>query len=358
MMKRFLVLLLILLIFTPRAYAAELSREYIDALPDDVRAASETDSGVLSMFTSALDSLGEKVRANIGEYLRGGMRAVILFLLVVLLCGVVDGMHTGVDDAAPNYTPMVGTLAILTIASGDVRSLLGLGTSVIGELSRFSTLLIPTLGAAIAASGHAASAGVWQVGTVFFADILLGAVERLLHPMVYVYIGLCAANTVIENGRLAPLAEAVRSVATWSLKAVLVVFTTYLALTNVISGSTDQLALKAAKAAISGAVPVVGGTISDAAETVLTGARVLKDTVGILGMTAVLSICILPFLQMGVQYILYKAASALARAVGAKSLGGLIDALGCALGLMLAMTAACALMLLISMVVSITVVVT
>ena len=106
--------------------------------------------------------------------------------------------------------------------------------------------------------------------------------------------------------------------------------------------------MKVAKAAVSGAVPVVGGIIAEATETVLAGAGMLKNTIGVFGMLAILAACAYPFLQLGVQYLLYKLSAFLAAAVGAPELCKLIDGLGGAFGLVLGMTGSCALLLLVS----------
>ena len=74
----------------------------------------------------------------------------------------------------------------------------------------------------------------------------------------------------------------------------------------------------------------------------------MKNTIGIFGMLAILAACIYPFLQLGIQYLLYKLTAFLAGAVGAPGLRKLIDGLGGAFGLVLGMTGACALLLLVS----------
>ena len=79
------------------------------------------------------------------------------------------------------------------------------------------------------------------------------------------------------------------------LSAVLLVFVGYLTISGVIAGSSDAVTVKTAKLALSGVVPVVGGILSDAAETVLAGAGVLKSTVGLFGMLVVFGMCVAPF---------------------------------------------------------------
>ncbi|MEG2118968.1 MAG: stage III sporulation protein AE, partial [Pseudoflavonifractor sp.] len=92
------------------------------------------------------------------------------------------------------------------------------------------------------------------------------------------------------------------------------------------------------------------------AETVLAGAGILRNAVGVFGMLTVLGICLAPFLQLGIHYITYKIASALTATVSAGRVSGLIDSIGGAFGLVLGMTGASALLLLICLVSAISVV--
>lgn len=101
------------------------------------------------------------------------------------------------------------------------------------------------------------------------------------------------------------------------------------------------MALKTAKFAVSGAVPVVGGVISDAAETVLSGASLLRGSVGVFGMLCVTAICLVPFLRAGASYLLYKAGAALLSPLCSSSLRALLESIGTGYGLLLGMLSAC-----------------
>jgi len=161
------------------------------------------------------------------------------------------------------------------------------------------------------------------------------------------YATLTAA-AMLPQSRLGFLAEAIKKTVVWILSAVLIVFTVYLSVIRVIAGSADGAAVKVAKAAISGAIPVVGGILSEASETVLAGAGMLKGTIGVFGTLAILAICAYPFVQLAIQYLLYKLAAFAAGLLSAPALCRLVDGLGGAFGLVLGMTGACALLLLIS----------
>jgi stage III sporulation protein AE len=237
---------------------------------------------------------------------------------------------------------------MLTVGTLDM--LVDMGRQTIEDISIFSKALLPTLAAVTAASGAIGTASVHQVATAFFVDMLLQLIRGILLPMVYLYIGVMVAGTVLSDGRLNGVAAALKKVVVWVLSTSLLIFTLYLSVTKVISGTTDGATLKVTKAAISGVVPVVGSILSDAAETVLAGAGILKGTVGVFGMLAVLAICIRPFLQLGIQYLLYKLAAFLAAMAAPSALCKLIDGLGTTFGLVLGMTGACGVLLLVSIV--------
>ena len=70
------------------------------------------------------------------------------------------------------FVPMAGALAVTLAAAGSVRTMMGLGQETVEELNTFSKALLPTLSAAVAASGGILSASVRQVATVFFVDLV------------------------------------------------------------------------------------------------------------------------------------------------------------------------------------------
>ena len=184
--------------------------------------------------------------------------------------------------------------------------------------------------------------------TVFLVDLLLNLISGVLMPLVYLYIGVLTASACMADGRLAVLADGLKKSTVWILTTALLAFTLYLSVAKVISGSVDTAAVRVAKTTISGVIPVVGGIIADASETILAGAGLLKNTIGIFGMLGILCVCALPFLRLGIQYLLYKAVAFLSAVVGVESLQKLIGGLGGAFGLVLGMTGASALLLLVS----------
>ena len=297
--------------------------------------------GLRKLWTAARDYAAQALHQRLS--------GAVVLLGVVLLCSVAESFFAAAEQpAVPQFVPMAGALAITLVAAGDFKRMMGLGVETMEELDVFAKALLPTLSAAVAASGGIASAGAKQVATVYFTNLLLTVIRKLLLPLLYACIAAAAADAMVPGHSLKKIGAGISKAVTWALTASMVVFTGFLTLTGAATGAADAMTVQMTRSAIATAVPVVGSIISEATGTVLAGAGVLKGAIGIFGMLAVLSICLTPFLSMAVQYLLYKLTAFLAGTVTEGPLAGLIDALGTAFGLMLGMTGSCALLLLIS----------
>lgn len=332
------------------ALAAAVPDSVTDALPPETASRLEglDECADHTAWTEGLSRLWEEARQYLGAALREKASGAALLLGVVLLCGVAESFLAAAEQpAVPQVVPVAGALAITLVAAGDFQRMMGLGVETMEELDVFAKALLPTLSAAVAASGGIASASAKQVATVFFTNLLLTVIRRLL-LLLYGCIAAAAADAMVPGHSLKKIGVGISKAVTWALTASMVAFTGFLTLTGAATGAADAMTVQMMRSAISAAVPVVGSIISEATGTVLAGAGVLKGAIGIFGMLAVLSICLTPFLQMVVQYLLYKLAAFLAGTITEGPLAGLIDALGTAFGLMLGMTGSCALLLLIS----------
>ena len=286
---------------------------------------------------------------------RKAVRSGVLLLTVVLLCALAEGLYAGTGaERTVDVVSVAGALAVAAVAAADANTLIGLGREALDHMAVFSKLLLPAVTAAAAAAGSPGGAAARQLATMLFSDVLITLITGLLLPLVYAYIAACVACAAVGNEGLRRAAGALKWVVTAVLTTVLLVFVGYLTVSGVIAGSADAVTVKAAKFTMSSLVPVVGGILSDAAETVLAGAGILKNTVGVFGMLAVLGMCVAPFLQLGIHYLAYKAVSVLSATVSGGRVAGLIDQLSVAFGLVLGMTGSCALLLLISLVSAIT----
>ena len=282
---------LALLLLTLPVRGAELPPEVERALPREAgQLLKDVDHWDVNSFPEGLCAIWNHLRKDVNTVLRRQIRGAVSVLLVAVLCGLVSGFQKGVGDES-RFLPMAGGLAVTALTAGSLDSLMGAGTAVMEQMNTFSKALLPTLAAVSAISGGAVGATLRQIATVFFADLLLGLIHGLLMPMVYLYAGALAAGCCLADKRLTAVAELLKTVCTKLLTAALLAFTLYLTVGGIFAGTVDSARVRVTKTAISGMIPVVGGIIAEASETVLAGAGLLKGAIGVFGLLGVLALC-------------------------------------------------------------------
>lgn len=336
-MKLLLACLIMIALITP-ASALDITAPTVPENGTSYMPSDPTDltQGLLDLLQQALN--------GIVPHLQDAAASCARIIMILLLISILEQF----SDKVKQVAQLVGSTAIGVLLLTGTGTLIQLGSDTVGELSRYGKLLLPVMTAALAAQGGLTSSAALYVGTAVFDTALSSAIANLLVPGIYLFLVLAIGNAALKDDILGKFQSTVKWLITWSLKIILYVFTGYMGITNVISGATDAAALKAAKLTISGAVPVVGGILSDASEAVLVSAALVKNSAGIYGIFAILALCMGPFLKIAAHYLMLKLTHTVCTALGSKSLSSLVGDFSSAMGLLLAMTGSVCLLLLIS----------
>lgn len=338
-MRRIILLFSILFLLASPVGALELEApEAPDSVADIVP--EEADSfaeGLWNVIRAAIDKLDTSLSEAAGSCLA--------IAAAVLLCSLLSEMAPAISGFSLN---LACTVAVAGSILSSSSSLIALGMETAAEISEYGKLLLPVMTSALAAQGGTTASTALYVGTAFFDSLLSTIISKLMIPLLYLFLGLSVGYAALGEDLLAKMRDFVKWAATWILKIVLYSFTGYMTITGAVSGSTDAAAVKAAKITISGAVPVVGGILSDATETVLAGMGVVRSAIGIYGLLTVIALFLSPFLRIGIQYLLLKAVGALCGAFNGRNSGKLLGDFSAAMGLLLAMVSTQTVLLLIS----------
>lgn len=287
-------------------------------------------SGFWSDLWKVINRALKEVRPDISDAAGICLKVVAVTIVGSLLCTFTSCTRTAAKLVVTIIT------GLMLFDSGN--SLMELGKNTVQEITEYGKIILPVLTASLAAQGAATASTVLYTGTAIFSAVLNTAVSRILIPLLYMFLCICVANSVLSEGILKRIREFLKWVMTWSLKIILYVFTGYMTITGVISGTVDASALKATKLAISGAVPVVGNILADASETILISAGLVKNSVGAYGLAVIISLLIGPFLKIGTHYVFMKITALLCTAFSDSELRGFVDDYASAMGFVVAMT--------------------
>lgn len=337
MIRLLIPFLLVLCLCVPASAAEFTAPEVPDSgqslMPDDFR---DFGAGAAALLKKACS----RIRPDLAEAVKLSTGLIASAVLIGLL-----RTFSGISRAMVNLS---GAVIVSVLLLTSANSMLRLGCDTVEELSSYGQLLVPVMAAALAAQGGVTSSTALYVGTTVFDTILGSLIARLFTPMVFLFLALGIGAYALGDETLKKLLDMIKGILSWSLKTILVAYTAYMSITGVVSGTTDAAAVKAAKVTISTFVPVVGGILSDASEAVLVSVGTMKNAAGIYGILAALAILLDPFIRIGAHYLVLKGTGAVCGVLDPKGISGLIDVFSSAMGLILAMTGSCCLLLLIS----------
>ena len=186
--------------------------------------------------------------------------------------------------------------------------------------------------------------------TMLCSDVLITLADQAVFPLIFVYVGASAASAAFGGHALEGVAKMIQWVCMTLITLIVMVFVTYITVSGAAVGTAGTTVTKFTKTAISTAIPVAGGVISDAASAVAGGMSALRSSVGVMGLIAVCAICLIPFLRLAVHYLVFKVASLLASCAAGERVSGFIGAVSTAFAMALGMTGAGAIMLFVSIV--------
>ena len=339
-MKKLLFALLILSLLTQNVSATEFRSNFVPSEAETYMAEGSSKFWY-DLKTVLLDALG-RLRPDILE----GAKTCLMLICVTLLGSILAIFKT--DTKHVTRLVIVVSTGLLVLASGG--SLIELGKETVFNISEYGKILLPVLAGSLAAQGAVTTSAAMYAGTALFITLISTLISRLLIPMLYLFLCVCIANCALADKTLESVRAFLKWMLTWSLKSVLYIFTAYITISGVISGTVDSTALKATKLAVSGVVPVVGGILSDASETILLSAGMMKNSVGAYGLIVLLSLLVGPFLKISVHYLLMKGSGMVCAVFSSKEISALIDDYTSVMGYILAMTGVCCVLLMVGVV--------
>ena len=338
-MRKFALLVVLLFVLALPVQALDISAPTVPEIAAEFMPDSPETFG--EGLWELIKTVTAKVHPELTEAAGGCLTLFCATLLISILQPVAGGRGKRTAE-------LVSTLWIAVSLLQPTRSLVNLGISTVYEMSEYGKLLLPVMTAGLAAQGGITKSAALYAGTAAFNTVLTSVISALLIPLIYIFLALSIANNAVGEQLLKKLRDFAKWISVWTLKLGLYGFSGYMGLTGVISGTTDAAALKATKMTISSVVPVIGSILSDASETVLVSAGIVKNAAGVYGMLAVLAICLKPFMTIGIQYLLLKLTGAVCSTYASKQSSELITDFATAMGLLLAATGSICLMLLIS----------
>ena len=285
----------------PKALDPCSVNEVSDGYLEDFYAILPEDSELSSV--DAVDAVGfEAVLESVLLALSGEGREAFSFFLFAFGFSVVCAAAGMMDSGGVFGLSDRGCeMAVSVICSlGLFKRLYSVSLTVKESLisvADFFSALIPVVTAITSASGEAVTASRQAINMT----LTLGIVGRLsvsvLMPLALALFALAVIGSVGDGGTAA-LAKGIKGIFMWGMGIISAICTAAVAIQSLVASAADSAALRAARYAASGLIPVVGSTVSAALSTLAGGLAFVKSSVGALSVAVILSLVVAPLVSL------------------------------------------------------------
>ena len=248
----------------------------LDAIPDG--APKNTDE--------AMGALGiERTLGWISGFFTSGesVSTVFVFVAVGMLFSLSELLShgSGIEGSA------AGVILTVPILHRLIDALIGVSEGIRGMSETFSAL-IPALTALLAIGGGGSAASVSGAGMSISLGIVSGALSGCLLPLSAMIFSSSIASSFDTVGVTEGVVKGIRGLFGFLVGFSSLIIIGMFGAQTVLAVSADNLALKSAKYAVSGMIPVVGGAVSGALSALISGVKLLSATVGTVSVVALL----------------------------------------------------------------------
>lgn len=260
-------------------YLDENSREYLEAIGCD---GADIDGIMSFSLSSVFEVLLGMLKDNVSKPLKGCLTATGAVLMVSVCSAFFPD-----DEKAKGVLNLICGCFVLTSVFIPAVSVVNSGASALKLCAGFEKALIPVLAAILTASGNPVSAASYQGAAFAAAQAVEALANGFAVPLVCSSGMLGAVGAFLPTLKLSAVSDMIRKTSSTVIGFAATVFSGFIALKNIISGSADSLAAKGIRLAASTFIPVVGGALSEAYSTLSGSLTLLRGVIGIYGIVAV-----------------------------------------------------------------------
>lgn len=254
------------------------------------------------------------------------IKSSVTVLIFILLSAFLQSLKAESDDSVNMIYSTATALLVATVVLVKLTSTVSLASMAISVASNFVYAFIPVFCSIVVASGGITTGFSTNTTLLILAQGLSFISSNVFMPIVNCYLALGVTSSLRYELNLDKLLSSLKKIITTCISFVSGVFVSVLSVKTAVAGRADMLGLRSIRFAINSVVPVIGSSISEGLLSIQAYSSLIKSSVGIVGVMAV----VLVFLPSIIEVVLWRISLTLCVIVsdifGDKSVSAVINA--------------------------------
>ena len=264
-----------------------------------------------------------------GDNLKDALKMITGVIVVIIIHSILKTISENLgNESVAKIAYYIQYILIVTLVMSNFSSIVSDIKNAITDLTSFTNTLIPLLTTLMIATGNAVTSHMIEPILLLVITFIGNFFTNVLIPIILVSTALGIISKISEQAQVEKLSKFLKKGSVWILTTILTLFMSLATLEGGITSGLDGMTLKAGKSLVSNAIPVVGGILGDAIDTVLGYSNIIKNAVGVVGIFVIVCICIKPILNLTAITITYYLGAALCEPIADKKIVSLIEQMG------------------------------
>lgn len=271
---------------------------------------------------------------------RGEGGRVLSFLLLLLGCAVMCAVSGALSGTLKETCQTgVGVLCSLTVF-GSIGGVFSSTAKALSEVVWLMSALAPIFTGLTVASGAAATAAAEAAGISLIISFFGGMGTQIMLSAVGLSLAL-ALICALGDENISAISQSLGGLFKWVVGIATAAIAAMTSLQTVVASAADSAAMRAAKFAASGMIPVVGGAVSGALSTLAAGVSYAKGVIGVGAVAAMLAAVLSPLVILLLYRLAFVFATAFSQLLGATAAVKIFAAYRTALDSLIAVFSLC-----------------
>lgn len=230
------------------------------------------------------------------------IKSSVTVLVFILLSAFLQSLKAESDDSVNMIYSTATALLVATVVLVKLTSTVSLASMAISVASNFVYAFIPVFCSIVVASGGITTGFSTNTTLLILSQGLSFISSNVFMPIVNCYLALGVTSSLRYELNLDKLLSSVKKIITTCISFVSGVFVSVLSVKTAVAGRADMLGLRSIRFAINSVVPVIGSSISEGLLSIQAYSSLIKSSVGIVGVMAV----VLVFLPSIIEVVLWR----------------------------------------------------
>lgn len=251
------------------------------------------------IFSDAAENIGRFFSETFGDKLKSAAGWFFLVVSVLMLMSVFSSafVFSSSEDAFSLFTSAI--ISIVTVEK--ISIFVNCTVSAVALSGKLMLSFVPIFTLLVSVSGNPSGALTYNSLVLFFCEIMSAFINKMFIALIGAYFALSLSFSINSGINLNRFVNGVNRLVNLILGFAASMLTGFFSFKSILAHSTDSLSVRGVKFLLNSLVPVIGPSLSEAYSTVLGSINLMKGSLGVVGIFAVILINI-PALTEGMIY--------------------------------------------------------